>query len=62
MAEKLTAYDPALALVNDEELAVFMADAFEGGGVLHAGDSTIELDIDHCLAVPLARPWRKLDL
>jgi len=31
MAEKLTTYDPALALVDDEELAVFMAEAFETG-------------------------------
>lgn len=31
MAEKLTAYDPAAALVNDEEIAVFMADALETG-------------------------------
>ncbi|VFS28639.1 Predicted transcriptional regulator [Yokenella regensburgei] len=28
---KLTQYDPALALVNDEEAAAFMADAFETG-------------------------------
>lgn len=31
MAEKLTTYDPAAALVNDEEIAVFMADALETG-------------------------------
>lgn len=31
MAEKLTAYDPAAALVDDEEIAAFMADAFETG-------------------------------
>ena len=31
MAEKLTTYDPAEALVNDEEIAFFMADAFETG-------------------------------
>jgi probable addiction module antidote protein len=31
MPEKLTAYDPAIALVNDEEIAFFMADAFETG-------------------------------
>jgi probable addiction module antidote protein len=31
MAEKLTTYDPAFALVDAEELAVFMADAFETG-------------------------------
>jgi probable addiction module antidote protein len=31
MTEKLTSYDPAAALVNDEEIAVFMADALETG-------------------------------
>ena len=31
MADKLTTYDPAAALVDDEEMAVFMADAFETG-------------------------------
>jgi probable addiction module antidote protein len=31
MAEKLTEFDPAAALVNDEEIAFFMADAFETG-------------------------------
>jgi probable addiction module antidote protein len=31
MAEKLTEFDPASALVNDEEIAFFMADAFETG-------------------------------
>ena len=39
MAEKLTTYDPALALVDDDELAVFMADAFatgDAGYVAHA--------------------------
>lgn len=29
MAEKLTTYDPAAALVDDEEIAFFIADAFE---------------------------------
>lgn len=28
---KLTQYDPAVALVDDEEIAVFMADALETG-------------------------------
>lgn len=28
---KLTRYDPATALVDDEEIAVFMADALETG-------------------------------
>ncbi len=31
MTEKLTTYDPARALVNDQEITVFMADAFETG-------------------------------
>ena len=31
MAEKLATYDPAAALVDDEEIAAFMADAFESG-------------------------------
>ncbi len=31
MAEKLTTYDPANALVDDEEIAAFMADALETG-------------------------------
>lgn len=31
MTEQLTSYDPATALVDDEEIAFFMADAFETG-------------------------------
>lgn len=31
MVDKLTAYDPAAALVDDEEIAAFVADAFESG-------------------------------
>ncbi|WP_292975317.1 addiction module antidote protein [Nitrosomonas sp.] len=31
MTEQLTTYDPAAALVDDEEIAFFMADAFETG-------------------------------
>lgn len=31
MTDKLTTYDPANALVDDEEIAFFMADAFETG-------------------------------
>lgn len=31
MTEKLTTYDPALALVDDEEMTAFMAEAFETG-------------------------------
>ncbi len=31
MTEKLTVYDPAAALVNEEEIAFFMADALETG-------------------------------
>mgnify|MGYP001115385508 CR=1 FL=1 len=31
MTKRLTTYDPAVALVDDEEIAAFMADAFETG-------------------------------
>ncbi|WP_333723176.1 addiction module antidote protein [Agrobacterium tumefaciens] len=31
MTEKLTTYDPGAALIDDEEIAAFMADAFETG-------------------------------
>jgi len=31
MTEKLTVYEPAAALINDEEIAFFMADALETG-------------------------------
>jgi probable addiction module antidote protein len=31
MIEKLTTYDPAVALVDDTEIAFFMAEAFETG-------------------------------
>lgn len=31
MTEELTLYDPAAALVNDEEIAVFLTDALETG-------------------------------
>ena len=31
MTEKLTDYDPAAALVNDEKIAAFLADALETG-------------------------------
>jgi probable addiction module antidote protein len=31
MTEKLTTYDPANALVDDEEIAFFMADSLETG-------------------------------
>ena len=31
MSKKLTTYDPAAALVDDEEIAFFMADALETG-------------------------------
>lgn len=31
MTEKLTTYDSAAALVNDEEIGFFMADALESG-------------------------------
>ena len=35
MSEILTTYDPATALVDDEEIAAFMADAFETGDALY---------------------------
>ena len=39
---KLTPYDPANALVDDEEIAVFIADALETGVIARAkGMSTI---------------------
>lgn len=31
MTDKLTTYDPVAALVDDEEIAFFIADAFETG-------------------------------
>ena len=31
MTEKLTRYDPAAALVNEEEIAAFLADALQTG-------------------------------
>ena len=31
ITEKLTIYDPAAALINDEEIAFYMADALETG-------------------------------
>lgn len=36
MNEKLIAYDPAVALVDDEEMAFFMADAVETGDSAYA--------------------------
>lgn len=33
--EKLTTYDPARALINDEEIAFFMSDAFGTGDANH---------------------------
>ena len=39
MTEKLTAYDPAAALVNDDEIAFFMADAFETGDAAYIARS-----------------------
>ena len=35
ITEKLTTYDPAAALVDDEEIAFFMADAFETGDAVY---------------------------
>ncbi len=39
MAEKLTTYDPAAALVDDEEIAAFMADALETGDAAYIAKS-----------------------
>jgi probable addiction module antidote protein len=39
MTKKLTTYDPAAALVNDEEIAFFMADAFETGDAAYIAKS-----------------------
>ncbi len=39
MTEKLTIYDPAAALVNDEEIAFFMADAFKTGDAAYIAKS-----------------------
>lgn len=36
MTEKLTTYDPATALVDDEEIAFFMADALETGDAAYS--------------------------
>lgn len=35
MTERLSTYDPAAALVDDEEIVAFMADAFETGDALY---------------------------
>lgn len=35
MTEKLTTYDPAAALVDEEEIAFFMADAVETGDLAY---------------------------
>jgi probable addiction module antidote protein len=39
MNEKLTTYDPAVALVNDEEIAFFVADALETGDASYVAKS-----------------------
>jgi probable addiction module antidote protein len=39
MTKKLTTYDPAAALVSDEEIAFFMADAFETGDAAYIAKS-----------------------
>ena len=39
MIEKLSTYDPAAALVNDEEIAFFMADALETGDAAYIAKS-----------------------
>ena len=39
MKEKLTTYDPAAALISDEEAAYFMADALETGDAAYIAQS-----------------------
>jgi probable addiction module antidote protein len=39
MIEKLTPYDPASALVNDEEIVFFVADALETGDAAYIAQS-----------------------
>ena len=39
MAEKLTDYDPAAALIDDEEIATFLADALETGDAVFIAKS-----------------------
>ncbi|STQ45833.1 probable addiction module antidote protein [Ewingella americana] len=39
MTEKLTTYDPAGALVNDEEIEFFLADALETGDSAYIASS-----------------------
>lgn len=38
-AKKLSSYDPADALVNDEEIAFFMADALETGDAAYIANA-----------------------
>lgn len=39
MTEELKTYDPAAALVNDEEIEFFIADALETGDTAYIGKS-----------------------
>jgi len=39
MKEKLIPYDPAAALVDDDEIAFFMADAFESGDAAYIANA-----------------------
>jgi len=39
MVKKLSTYDPASALIDNEEIAVFMADAFETGDATHIANA-----------------------
>ncbi len=39
MLEKLTVYDPAAALMNDEEIAFYLADALETGDAAYIAKS-----------------------
>ena len=47
MIEKLTTYDPATALVDDEEIAFFMADAFETGDAAYIAKALGVVARDH---------------
>jgi probable addiction module antidote protein len=41
MSKRLTSYDPAAALVDDEETAFFMADAFETGDAAYIAKALV---------------------
>lgn len=41
MAEKLTAYDPAEALVDEEEIAFFLAEALGTSNLVHVAQALV---------------------